>query len=334
MANTPLVFDVPEDYLPLTVQLYATSVGQVAPAASGYILTPGIPGQYSAVVPEACVGIYRLTVHDGDGADIAQGYIWIQADDTNTYIANGTYAECLTVKYLQDNVGTAGAQLTSIPWNSSWDAEVQSECADALAVYDPPTKAELDTAAASVVSGVTGAFPANFSALGINASGHILRVVLCDTTTENTDVTTLEYDVTQAIATEIINNVIAGLSGLKPRVITSYDDASLRITLQEGDDYKITDGTHVDILVSLPSGVDGGTCTGSFVAEHRTYKSLRLTGTPAIVNVSGSWYLRHEFTKAQTDNGAGEYDYVSKVITSAGNVITRATGVLEIVRTP
>ena len=43
-------------------------------------------------------------------------------------------------------IGSAGAGLTAVPWNSSWDAEVQSECADALTAYDAPTKAELDSA--------------------------------------------------------------------------------------------------------------------------------------------------------------------------------------------
>ena len=43
-------------------------------------------------------------------------------------------------------IGAAGAGLTAVPWNAAWDAEVQSECADALAAYDPPTKAEMDTA--------------------------------------------------------------------------------------------------------------------------------------------------------------------------------------------
>lgn len=43
-------------------------------------------------------------------------------------------------------VGTAGAGLTAVPWNASWDAEVQSECTDALNAYDPPTKTEMDTA--------------------------------------------------------------------------------------------------------------------------------------------------------------------------------------------
>jgi len=36
-------------------------------------------------------------------------------------------------------IGVAGAGLTAIPWNVSWDAEVQSECADALAAYNTST---------------------------------------------------------------------------------------------------------------------------------------------------------------------------------------------------
>jgi len=47
-------------------------------------------------------------------------------------------------------IGALGAGLSAIPWNAAWDAEVQSEVADALAVYDSPTKAELDTAVANV----------------------------------------------------------------------------------------------------------------------------------------------------------------------------------------
>lgn len=40
-------------------------------------------------------------------------------------------------------LGAAGAGLTAVPWNAAWDAEVQSECADALNAYDPPTNAEM-----------------------------------------------------------------------------------------------------------------------------------------------------------------------------------------------
>ena len=47
-------------------------------------------------------------------------------------------------------IGPAGAGFTALPWNSSWDAEVQSEVTDALNEYDPPTKAELDTGFAAL----------------------------------------------------------------------------------------------------------------------------------------------------------------------------------------
>lgn len=40
-------------------------------------------------------------------------------------------------------LGAAGAGLTAIPWNAAWDAEVQSECTNALNAYDPPTNAEV-----------------------------------------------------------------------------------------------------------------------------------------------------------------------------------------------
>jgi len=43
-------------------------------------------------------------------------------------------------------IGALGAGLTAVPWNASWDAEVQSECADALTAFAPPTKTEMDTA--------------------------------------------------------------------------------------------------------------------------------------------------------------------------------------------
>ena len=45
-----------------------------------------------------------------------------------------------------------GSGFTAIPWNSAWDAEVQSEVADALGVYDPPTRAELTSDINSVLA--------------------------------------------------------------------------------------------------------------------------------------------------------------------------------------
>tara|TARA_B100000700_G_scaffold33554_1_gene32237 strand:+ start:9044 stop:10102 length:1059 start_codon:yes stop_codon:yes gene_type:complete len=75
-------------------------------------------------------------------ADIADA-VWDEA--ASGHASSGTFG-----KYVADiltdtaEIGSAGAGLTAVPWNSSWDAEVQSECTDALNAYDPPTKAEMD----------------------------------------------------------------------------------------------------------------------------------------------------------------------------------------------
>lgn len=57
--------------------------------------------------------------------------VWDEAASGHT--SSGTFG-----KYLADvltdtaEIGSAGAGLTAVPWNSSWDSEVQSECNDAL----------------------------------------------------------------------------------------------------------------------------------------------------------------------------------------------------------
>lgn len=57
-------------------------------------------------------------------------------------------------------IGSNGVGLSNIPWNASWDAEVQSEVADALGVYDPPTRAEATSDANSILAAL-GDVPTN-----------------------------------------------------------------------------------------------------------------------------------------------------------------------------
>lgn len=65
----------------------------------------------------------------------------IDASALNT--ATGTTIPAIIVDTAE--IGAAGAGLSAVPWNAAWDAEVQSECTDALNAYDAPTKAELDS---------------------------------------------------------------------------------------------------------------------------------------------------------------------------------------------
>ena len=46
---------------------------------------------------------------------------------------------------LVDTAEIGGSRVDSVPWNASWDAEVQSECADALTRTIRRRKAELDS---------------------------------------------------------------------------------------------------------------------------------------------------------------------------------------------
>lgn len=48
-------------------------------------------------------------------------------------------ADIAAIEAQTDDIGAAGAGLTAVPWNAAWDAEVQSECADALTAYGPNT---------------------------------------------------------------------------------------------------------------------------------------------------------------------------------------------------
>lgn len=85
-------------------------------------------------------------------------------------------------------IGLAGAGLTGIPWNASWDAEVQSECTDALNAYDPPTNTEMEArtivaanyATASAVSSVlTTAMTESYSTDGSTATAaQVMYMVL------------------------------------------------------------------------------------------------------------------------------------------------------------
>ena len=70
-------------------------------------------------------------------------------------------------------IGSAGAGLTAVPWNAAWDAEVQSECTDALNAYDPPTKAELD---ATWTTAMTESYASDGAAM---TPAQALYMILC-----------------------------------------------------------------------------------------------------------------------------------------------------------
>lgn len=88
----------------------------------------------------ATVGRMQVMVHESGALPV---YHEFQVVEEAVYDACcAASAAPLTAAAVASQLGT-GTQFTAIPWNASWDAEVQSEATDALNAYDPPTRAEL-----------------------------------------------------------------------------------------------------------------------------------------------------------------------------------------------
>ena len=81
-----------------------------------------------------------------------------------------------TIYTVVDSLGLNGSSMSSVPWNAAWDAEVQSEVADALTAYDPPTNAEMEARTLLAASYATA------SVLSTVAANVVL--VLADTGTD------------------------------------------------------------------------------------------------------------------------------------------------------
>lgn len=137
--------------------------------------------------------IYKAVVTDATGATVGVDVVAMKVDtaailvDTDVIGATGggltslaTQAsvntiddfldtEIAAIKTVTDAIGATGTGLSAIPWNAAWDAEVQSECTDALNAYDPPTNSEMEartpTAAQLVyiVSNSADGVPVTFS---------------------------------------------------------------------------------------------------------------------------------------------------------------------------
>jgi len=109
------------------VTIDAQTVNFIAAAFRIVSATRGLAG--TALPDAAADAAGGLPISDAGGLDL----------DTQI----GTDIDAILVDTAE--IGAAGAGLSAVPWNAAWDAEVQSEAADALVAYDPPTKAELDS---------------------------------------------------------------------------------------------------------------------------------------------------------------------------------------------
>jgi hypothetical protein len=122
-------------------------------------------GQAEVVIDkttDACpvkeVTVVEEAVYDALFAASAAGYGAAQTGDSFARLgapANASIAaDIAAVEAQTDDIGAAGAGLTDVPWNAAWDAEVQSEVADALAAFGAST---LDAAGVRAAVGLAAA---------------------------------------------------------------------------------------------------------------------------------------------------------------------------------
>ena len=88
-------------------------------------------------------------------------------------------------------IGSAGAGLTAVPWNAAWDAEVQSECTDALNAYDPPPKTEMD---ATWTTAMTESYASDGAAMTPAQALYMILCAVSEFTISSTTVTGKKLD--------------------------------------------------------------------------------------------------------------------------------------------
>lgn len=159
-------------------------------------------------------------------------------------------------------IGAAGAGLTALPWNASWDAEVQSECTDALNAYDPPTKDELDTAvgAVTLANGAHGGAGASITLSDYSdftgaaaANPNVLQSGTITVTTQTSFTLSAGSADDDAYNSMVIVFEDASTQTQKSvRTITDYVGASKTVTIDSAPDFTIASTDSFDILAVAP----------------------------------------------------------------------------------
>lgn len=135
-------------------------------------------------------------------------------------------ADIAAIEAQTDDIGVAGAGLTAVPWNSSWDAEVQSEVADALAAYNAVATTDLPSNFADLaITSTTGRVDVA-SIEGSDATDQINAA--CDTALSDYDAPTK-------------SELDSGLAGLNDPTAAAIADAVWREAI--GDHDSVSGGT-------------------------------------------------------------------------------------------
>lgn len=215
---------------------------------------------------------------------VAANTTQIEGSDATNQLTAAVNASTLVqaIEGQTDDIGAAGAGLTAVPWNSAWDAEVQSEVTDALVAANLDHVALTATTTLPAVGtylgqimhastdgtfsrttdsleairnrgdaawtgGSSGANPANFDKLSISTAGVLSLINV--TQIEGTDATD------QLTAAVNASTAITGLNDLSSANVTTAVNASTAITgLNDLSSANVTAAVNASTAVQSKTG--------------------------------------------------------------------------------
>lgn len=206
---------------------------------------------------------FGFTVTTSNAADVTA--ILADTNELQTDWANGGRLDLIL---------DARASQTSVD-----DLPTNAELATALGTADDAVLAAISTlqtsvntlddyvdtevAAIKAKTDLITTFPANFSSLGINASGHISRVTLVDTTTTNTDLVSAASIATAVLTTQLTEAYAA--DGVAPTLTQAM------FLIQQAFTEFVISGTSI-----LIKKIDGSTTAATYTMDSSSVPTQRL----------------------------------------------------------
>jgi hypothetical protein len=206
-------------------------------------------------------------------------------------------------------IGAAGAGLTAIPWNASWDAEVQSEVADGLTAYNAVATTDLPTNFGDLaITLTTGQVTVgtNNDKTGYSISGTLTTLDALDTAQDAQHATTqaattaIETD-TQDIQSRLPSALVSGrmdsnvsaignnatsatnLSASALGIVTGACEGTPSTTVIQTDLAETTDDHYIGRVVVFTSGAAAGQATDitDYTGSTGTITVTALTTAPS-----------------------------------------------------
>ena len=235
------------------------------------------------------------------------------AGQTASAAATVDFGDLATIEAVTTAIGATGSGLSAIPWNAAWDAEVQSECADALTAYNAVATTDLPSNFADLTisvttglvslsadqSGVTIGTANSVSALGAQAKLDVNAE--CDTALTDYDAPTkAEMDsafteikgATWSGTTDTLESIYNGVNGLSAASAPQLLQSTTIATLASQTSFTLTAGSADDdayngaIVIVTDSATSTQKAVGTVSDYTGATKTVTLLSDPAIFTMA------------------------------------------------